>query len=118
MRSVIGVSEAVLSPDVDCVAAGAPVAVPDVCFASCEAKKIVIVAGSVCGTSRSIVIGIAGLWYFKRTSSWRQNFLFVMVTLVRDSMLSSVSRLTVPWSHVSSVYFWRKAHVYPRDIFW
>lgn len=38
-------------------------------------KWIVIVAGSVGVWRRSIVIGTAGLWNLRRTSSWRQNLL-------------------------------------------
>lgn len=35
-------------------------------------------AFSSCAAVRSMVMGIAGLWNFRRTSSWRQNFLQLM----------------------------------------
>ena len=62
--------------DVELMGAGDEVAESEVCVALGAVKWMDMMAsesGEV--LVRSIVIGMAGLWYLRRTSSWRQNFL-------------------------------------------
>ena len=56
-------------------AAGEEVADEEVCAAEGLVKWTLRIACSVCAAVRSMVMGIAGLWYFRRTISSRQNFL-------------------------------------------
>lgn len=65
-----------MSPEVLEVGAADAVEEDEVVEAVGEVVKwTVIKAGSVWVWRRSIVMGTAGLWNFRRTSSWRQNLL-------------------------------------------
>jgi hypothetical protein len=68
-------SELGVLEEADETGAGEETAESEVCFASEGAKWMLITAGSEAVAVRSMVMGTAGLWYFRRTSSWRQNFL-------------------------------------------
>lgn len=58
-----------------------------------------------------MVMGTAGLWYLRRTSSCFQNFLAFMSNN-SDNLIS----LGLPGSHVSAFLVLREAHMYPLDI--
>lgn len=80
--SVGSVSDGCVRVVVESVGAGEEVSEADVCRAFSEETKCIDMVASVSGVcdSRiwSTVIGTAGLWYLRRMSSWRQNFLSVL----------------------------------------
>lgn len=76
-----------------------------------------MVASSVELAVRSIVMGTAGLWYFMRTSSCRQNFLHSSELVLALVNRSKWSEMSLPWTHVSAIDLLGKPQMYPLDIF-
>ena len=86
--SVGACSEDSVDPEVEPVGAGDDVALLEVWEALVGAKCIDITGGSEFEVMRSSVMGTAGLWYFNRTSSWRQNFLYIVLEIILITSLA------------------------------
>ena len=67
---------------------------------------------------RSMVMETAGLWYFNRTSSLRQNFLHKLSVSYNLSSKHLTLKNSILCAHMASPAVSRESHVYPFDVLW